>query len=197
MQVYEVSLEVGERPCPGRECPQCGGCARLQKHGFYFRWRGVDGAQPVKVERYLCPRCRHTWSVIPEGMIPYRSMEVGRLEELVDTHLGWTGGDARPPPATEKENGCIRRSIKNLSKRIPYLCGLFGQQLPVFANTDICGFWRALRELGPTMATMVRLAREFKTSLLGSYRSLRAFWEREPLPAGALWSRGAPPHKTL
>lgn len=182
MQVYEVSLEVGERPCPGRACPQCGGCARLHKHGFYFRWRGVDGAQPVKVERYVCPRCRHTWSVIPSGMMSYRSLPVEHFEQLADAHLGLAGGGARPPPATEKENGCTRRAIKALSKRIPYLCGLFGQQLPVFANADICRFWRALRELGPTMDILVRLAREFKTSLLGCYRSLLPFWEREPLP---------------
>lgn len=115
-------------------------------------------------------------------MMPYRSLPVERFEQLADEHLGLAGGGARPPPATEKENGCIRRAIGKLSKRIPYLCGFFGQQLPVFANTDICGFWRAMRELGPTMDTLARLAREFKTSLLGSYRSLRAFWERDPLP---------------
>ena len=181
MQVYEVSLGVGERPCPGRECPQCGGCVRLQKHGSYTRWRGVDGAQPVEVERYICPRCRRTWSVIPSGMMPYCSLPMERLEQLADEHFGLAGGGARPPPATEKENGCIRRAIKKLSKRIPFLCGLFGQQLPVFGNTDICQFWWAMRELGPTTNTLVRLARDFKTSLLGCYGSLRAFWEREPL----------------
>jgi hypothetical protein len=115
-------------------------------------------------------------------MMPYRSLPVERFEQLADAHLGLTDGDARPPPATEKENGCIRRAIEVLSKRIPYLCGLFGQQLPVFANTDIYRFWRAMRELGPTMDTLARLAREFKTSLLGSYCSLRAFWERDTLP---------------
>lgn len=182
MQVYEVSLGVGERPCAGRECPRCGGCVRLHKHGCYLRWRGVDGAQPVKVERYICPRCRHTWSVIPSGMMPYGSLPVERFEQLADAHCGLAGGGARPPPATEKENGCIRRAMEELSKRIPFLCGLFGQQLPVFANTDICGFWRAVRELGSTAWILARLARDFKTSLLRCYRSLRAFWEREQAP---------------
>lgn len=114
-------------------------------------------------------------------MMPYRSLPVERLEQLANALFGLAGGGARPPPATEKENGCIRRTLKKLSKRIPLLCGLFGQQLPVLVDTDICGFWQAMRKLGPTMDTLLRLAREFKTSLLGCYRSLRPFWERELL----------------
>ena len=55
------------------------------------------------VQRYLCPRCGQTWSVIPEGMMPYRSLEVGRFEELADERFGLAGGGARPPPTTEKE----------------------------------------------------------------------------------------------
>lgn len=113
--------------------------------------------------------------------MPYGSMEVERMEELVDESL--TGGGARPPPATEKEEGYIRRTLKKLSERIFFLCGLLGQQMPVLVGKDICGFWRAMRELGSTQNTLMRLARDFKTSLLGCYRSLRAFWERESVPA--------------
>lgn len=182
MQVYGASLGAGERPCPGAECPQCRGCVRLQKHARYTRWRGVDGAKRVEVERYICPQCRRTWSVIPAGMMPYRSMEVGRLEELADVHFGSADGGARPPPATEKESGCVRRACKVLSKRMVLLRGLFGQALPVLVGADIGCFWRALRELGSTMANMLRLARDFKTSLFGCYRSLLPHWERRAAP---------------
>ena len=96
---------------------------------------------------YICPRCRSTWSVIPPGMMPYRSIEVERFEELADSQLGSTGGDARPPPATEKEEECIRRAMKKLSERIPLLCGLLGQQMPAPVGMDIGSFWRALRKL--------------------------------------------------
>lgn len=116
--------------------------------------------------------------------MPYRSMEVDRFEEMLDERL--TGGGARPPPATENEEGCIRRACNVLSKRIPFLCGLLGQQMPVLAGEDICGFWRAARELGSTKSILLRLARDFKTSLLGCYRSLRAFWERRSAAAGAV-----------
>jgi len=178
MQVYQCSIKEGERPRVARECPQCGGCQRLQKHGCYRRYRGVEGNRDVVVQRYLCPRCGRTWSVIPEGMMAYRSLEVGRFEELADERFGLADGDARPPPATENEEGCIGGALKVLSKRIPFLCGLFGQQMPVLGGEDICGFWRAVRELGSTAMILVRLARDFKSSLFGCYRSLRSFWER-------------------
>lgn len=119
-------------------------------------------------------------------MMPYRSLEVERMEELADGRFGLAGGGARPPPATEKEEGCIRRACKVLSKRIPFLCGLLGQQLPLLVGGDICGFWQAMRELGSCVEILARLARDFKTSLLGCYRSLRAYWEREDMPGAGL-----------
>jgi hypothetical protein len=117
-------------------------------------------------------------------MMPYCSIEVERFEELADSQLGSTGGDARPPPATEKEEGCIRRAMKKLSERIPLLCGLLGQQMPAPVGMDICSFWRALRKLGSTGEILLRLARDFKTSLLRCYRSLLPHWEREKALAG-------------
>lgn len=179
MQVYQSSLGRGERPCVGRSCPRCGGSQSLQKHGSYRRYCGAEGVEAVEVQRYLCPQCGHTWSVIPAGMMPYRNLEVERFEELSDARFGWADGGARPPPATEIEEGCIRRACKVLSKRIAFLCGLFGQQMPLLAGGSIGCFWRAMRELGSTQEMLLRLAGDFKTSLLGSYRSLRAFWDRE------------------
>lgn len=115
--------------------------------------------------------------------MPYVSMEAERLEELTEERFGLADGGARPPPTTEKEEDCIRRALEKLSKRIPFLCGLLGQQMPLLGSGDIRGFWRAMRKLGPTEEILARLARDFKTSLLGCYRSLRAFWEREEAPA--------------
>lgn len=91
MQVYQASLGPNDRPCPGSDCAQCKGCAILHKHGIFTRWRGVDGACSELVQRYICPRCRRTWSVIPQGMMPYRSIEVERFEELADSQLSLPG----------------------------------------------------------------------------------------------------------
>ena len=41
---------------------------------------------------FRCPRCPAYVSIIPQGMLPYRSLRVGRLEERLDT----TYGVARP-----------------------------------------------------------------------------------------------------
>jgi len=138
----------------------------------------------VRVPRYRCPRCGGTCSVIPAGMFPRRSLPVERFEQLADERLGMAGGSARPPPATVIEEGCIRRALRKLSERVAFLCGLLGQQLPLRARRDLSGFWRALRELGSTEAMLPVLAREFKTSLLGCYRSLAPpDWRRESAPA--------------
>jgi len=60
-----------------------GVCTALHKHGSFNRWREVEGERRESVQRYICPRCRRTWSEIPAGLMPYRSMEVDRMEQLV------------------------------------------------------------------------------------------------------------------
>ena len=115
-------------------------------------------------------------------MFPYRSMETSRFDALMDKAFGLAGEDARSPPATVVEEGCIRRACKVVSERVAFLCGLLGQQMPLQASADVGCFWRALRELGSTGENLARLARDFKTSLLRCYLSLRAHWARELIP---------------
>jgi hypothetical protein len=117
-------------------------------------------------------------------MLPYRSIEVERFEQLADAQLACTSEDPRPPPPTEKEEGCIQRALVKLSQRIPLLCRLLGQQMPPPLGLDLASFWRALRKLGSTSKILLRLARDFKTSLLRCYRSLLPYWERETAHAG-------------
>ena len=128
-------------------CAQCSGQCRLQRHGSYERYGGPEGGQSVKVLRYICPRCGHTWSVIPEGMLPYRSVGVARLEQHLDGESDLAGEGARPPPAPEIERGCLRRASKRLSERTNFLYGLSGQQMPWLEIKELGCFWRALRKL--------------------------------------------------
>lgn len=172
MQVHESSLKGADRPCAPQDCAKCSGCQKLHRNGTYSRFRKVEGQWQCPVQRFRCPGCDRTWSVIPADMFPRRSMEVSRFQQLLDDLFGLAGGGARPPPATEKEEGCIRRAIKRVSERTPFLCGLLGQQMPLGARADVGCFWRALRELGSTEEILTRLARDFKTSLLACYRSL-------------------------
>lgn len=179
MQIFESSLNGADRPCAPKDCARCGGCSTLWYNGKYQRSYGADGDKQVSVRCFRCPQCGLTWSVIPEGMLPYRNLPVARFEELMDAELAGEG--ARPPP-TVNEKSSVRRACKNLSQRISLLCGLLGQPLPLEANADLCCFWRALRKLGPTGDILVCLARDFKTSLLACYRSLQAHWAREEVP---------------
>ncbi len=49
---------------------------------------------------------------------------------------------------------------------------------------DIGSFWQAVRKLGSTGVILLRLDRDFKTSLMRCYRSLLPHWEREKALAG-------------
>jgi hypothetical protein len=115
-------------------------------------------------------------------MFPYRSLPVIRFELWMDVRFELpapsTGG-ARPPPVSEVENGCLLRALHRLQSRIPLLCGLLGQRMPMLERDDIRGFWRALREIGRLGDILCFLARAFKTSLLADYLSLKPPWERE------------------
>lgn len=141
----------------------------------------------MTVQCYRCERCGQTISVIPAGMLPYRSLPVARLEEWLDECHGVprpvAGGGARPPPASEVERGCLERAQKALLGRIALLRGCLGQMLPVLDNDDLGSFWRALRKIGRLGGILVYLAANFKISLLVSYRSFKPRWEREKCPA--------------
>jgi hypothetical protein len=183
MQVFSSSLDETGRPCAPRDCPRCEGTCKLHRHSSYLRYKRPEGGDRVTVQRFQCPRCRRTWGVIPPDMFPYRSLPVSRFEEILDDQAGLTGGGARPPPATQIEGDCVRRALEKLTERIPFLCGLLGQQMPRPQGPDFDWFWRALRKLGPTQRILAGLARDFKTSLLACYQSLGAPWHRARAPA--------------
>jgi len=188
MQIHEEALEGADRPRAPAGCPQCGGCQKLHGHGCYARNASCRGEQRVKIRRFQCPRCGATFGIIPRGMMPYRSVGVEVLEAFMDRRHGAenaasAGGEPRPPPASEVERGCLLRAAKSLLQRIPVLCGLLGQQMPVLGSADIGGFWRALRQLGRLAQILVALAGKFNTSLLGDYGSLLPHWRRRVAPA--------------
>jgi len=170
-------LGGSDRPSAPSDCEGCGGQGKLHRHGSYERNAEVSGGAKARVERFLCRRCGTTFGVIPEGMFPYRSLGAERFEKWMDGRFGVAegssaGSGARPPPASEIEKGYLLRACGSLARRIPLLCGLFGQQLALLGDRDIGCFWRALRKIGRTVEILRHLARAFKTSLLGDYRSL-------------------------
>ena len=187
MQIHEESLKGMDRPCAPKDCELCKGCQKYHVHGYYLRNANSTGNEKVKVCYYICPRCRRIVSVIPRGMLPYRSLPVERFEaymdQLYDPPPPSADGDLTPPPASEVERGCLRRAQQRLLQRIPILLGSLGQRMPLLAQGDIGGFWRALRKTGRLVGTLAHLAENFNHSLLGDYRSLLPNYQRKEAPA--------------
>jgi len=75
---------TGERPrCP-RACP-----GRLHRHGCYRRYGRPEGNERFGVQRYWCPDCGLTVSVLPVERLPYRPLEGARVEAFFQC----AGGD--------------------------------------------------------------------------------------------------------
>jgi hypothetical protein len=165
MQVFASALCGKDRPCAPPDCQRCKGQQKLHHHETYERFAQPSGETKVQVHCYRCPRCGRCFSVIPPGMLPYRSLGVERFE-------AWMDHPCRAPPADKIEQGCLLRARKRLQQRIPVLCQRLDQQLPARLQGDICAFWQALRKIASLADMLVQLAEDFKISLLADYRSL-------------------------
>ena len=187
MQIHEEALGGKVRPCAPEDCARCAGKQKLHKHRTYQRNANPTGEVTAAVHCFRCPRCGLIVSIIPAGMLPYRCLPAGHIEEHLDARHGVArpvaGEGARPPPASEVERGCLERAERKLLGRITFLCGCLGQMLPALDYNDLGGFWRALRMIGRLGEILLHLASKFKTSLLACYRSLKPRWERKEAPA--------------
>lgn len=162
MQLREGSF-YGERPaCPEHPKQQC------HRHGFYARYEDCDSARRSRIERFVCPRCGRTLSVLPKNRLPYIAVDTAMMESDFDARS--SGSD--PPSVSEKERGCLRRAFERFAGRVASLCALLGQMIePIKPRVKEC--WRALRQLDNLEGILLLLATKFNTSLLADYRCLR------------------------
>jgi hypothetical protein len=123
------------------------------------------------VQRYWCPECELTFSVLAADRLPYRSLEGTRLESFFNTQAG-IGSGPDPPPG-QLEAGCLRRAWTRFQTRVSTLKEAFGLLIP----SGIAGaahLWEQMRLAKPTLAAILGfLAQSCNTSLLGDYRCLR------------------------
>jgi len=123
------------------------------------------------MQRYLCLVCGHTVSVLPPHRLPYRPLEVSRLQTHFDGQAEVSSG--LDPPPEPIEAGCLQRAWKRFLTRVDSLKNAFGQILPAVLHTAP-QLWKELRQgLGSAEQMLGFLAQSCKRSLLGDYACLR------------------------
>ena len=149
MQIRNADLKDG---------PFCSKClAKMYRHGRSPR-RGGEGLQ-----RYLCPRCRCTCSVLEPGMLPYRHLTSADVERCLDQPASIL---AEPCAHKRRRLSQAIRDFRRHGRKL--LCEL-GTLLPL----DLPIYPRLRTLFGTIESILHALAASFGTSLLGNYRSLR------------------------
>ena len=143
----------------------------MHRHGSYQRYQQPKGGGTFAMQRYLCPPCGHTVSVLPDHRLPYRPLAVERLQGHFDAQA--EVGTGLDPPPEPIEAGCLQRAWSRFLTRVKVLKDAFGQILPAELHTAQ-QLWNELRRGVGSAEDMVRfLARFCKRSLLGDYACLR------------------------
>jgi transposase-like protein len=164
MQKRQSELK-GDRPT----CPIESSHA-IHDHGSYARYGDCDGdAKDLNIPRYLCASCGHTISVLPDDVLPYRAVRTDKVEK----HFQARADGTPPPPATEKEKGCLKRAWRSFEQHVTKLTAVLGQIIARVKPNDGAGLWKQLRPLGNLKVILSFLANPFKTSLLRDYLCLQ------------------------
>lgn len=169
MQIRRSSFpfEASEPPCPfDHESKPC-----LQRHGHDERYAQPEGSRKTRIQRFLCKFTGKTVSVLPDALLPYRSINVPDLQEHFDRLTASTQEQA-PPAQSEAVRDYLARASKRFSRtdRATSLADFFGQRLP--RTTSPHALWKAMRHAAGNLSQiLLELAVQGK-SLLGDYRCL-------------------------
>lgn len=168
---FEQGIQIPATNCNGDRprCPRCGSWPH--RHDQYSRYASPEGTERFSVQRYRCPRCELTISVLPVGCLPYRSLKGPRLEAFFNAQA--EAGSGPDPPPGELEAGCLRRAWTRFQTRVAQLKEAFGLLIPS-AISGAAQLWKALRLAKGSLESILGfLAQTRNTSLLGDYRCLR------------------------
>ncbi len=156
-------------------CPR--GCPGIvHKHGCYKRYADPADAKEEEeqesIQRYLCPPCGLSFSVLPAHRLPYRPIRAERLQGDFDQRAGIQTQGLDPPPRAV-EAGCLKRAWSALTARLKPLKDAFGQ-LVSSTVAEVAPFWVSLRQSFDSVSKMLCfLSEHHHISLLGHYRCLR------------------------
>ena len=148
----------------------------VHRHGTYERFADPAGAKDQEeqesIQRYLCPPCGLTFSVLPPHRLPYRPIRAERLQAEFDKRAGIQTKCLDPPPRVV-EAGCLQRAWSALTKRVATLKDVFGQ-LVHSTVSDGASFWASVRQSFDSVPKMLCfLSEHHRISLLGNYRCAR------------------------
>ena len=152
-------------------CPR--GCPGIvHRHGCYERYADPEEILKEKIQRYLCPPCGLTFSVLPAHRLPYRAIRGERLQGDFDQRAGIQTQGLDPPPRVV-EAGCLQRAWSALTARVLTLKEAFGQ-LVSSTVSEVAPFWASVRRsFGSVPKVLCFLSEHHRISLLGNYRCLR------------------------
>jgi hypothetical protein len=173
MQIRASSL-TGDRPTC-RLNPD----HKVHRHGTYSRYPDCHAQQEDQkedVERFLCLPCGRTLSVLPDHFLPYRAVSVSLVQQHFDAQAN--PGQAKEPPATQKEKGCLKRAWARFKQRVAPLSATLGQMIRPVKPTA-AQLWNQLRRQGNLAVILRQLAHPFNTSLLHDYQCLQP-WSGPP-----------------
>lgn len=172
MQLRQGSFQ-GDRPSCPSDCRLCQGKARLHKHGKYPRYQSFLSQALLWIVRFLCRRCGHTFSVLPQDRLPYRLSRVPTLEQEFDARA--TPGKPEPSLGVA-EKQALNRAWTQWQKRMAAMVLLLGQMLRPLPKTA-ARLWVAMRRQHSAEEWLGLLSQKFRTSLLREYRCLHGWWE--------------------
>jgi transposase-like protein len=187
MQLREGSFH-GPRPaCP--EHPK----QRVHRHGFYARFENCDSQQRLRIERFVCPRCGRTLSVLPKNRLPYIALNTTMVESEFDARASGTD----PPSRSEKERGCLRRAFARFAARVTSLCALLGQMIgPIKPSVGELLEWATATGQPRRDSPVVGHKVQHLTSSRLPLPAARILSGRVP-SADWIWSAEGPSHTTL
>lgn len=143
------------------ECPTCR--RKLHRHGHYVRT--AKGTR-TPIQRWFCPRCCRTVSVLPGGLLPYCNLSCAELQAAFDA---W-GFEDQMPTSRAAVRALGRFLQPALQNDLRHGCG----QLLEAALDGGQALWRGLRRSFCSAERLVHWLNAYLgRSLLGRYACQR------------------------
>ena len=147
-------------PCAPSCCPYCPD--RPERHwikwSFYCRY-AAGAAEKIKVQRYRCGFTRRTFSLLPDGLLPYHHAHAaGMLADLQALFVA-----EQPTSRWARRNDAARTTLRRLKARAAAMLlrlrlpgqegalapAAFLERLIAFGADRIAAIFRAWKELEP------------------------------------------------